>query len=578
MDFDSKVSGRLEFLYGSEKKSRILNQLKELIAKYNFEVKEEPSPTNSWDEEDTILITYGDTVLPKNGQSNTLQPLEDFIVNHVGHVINTIHILPFFPFSSDEGFSVVNYREVREDLGEWEDIERLANDYKLMADLVINHTSRFSQWFENFQMGEEPGKDYFIEVDPTTDLSKVTRPRNSPLFTSVKTEDGLKYVWTTFSDDQIDVDFTNPDVLLEYIDIFLFYISKGIRLIRLDAVAYLWKEIGTTSIHLEETHEVIKLLRDIADHIDPQITLISETNVPFDKNISYFGNGDEAHMIYQFSLPPLLVHAILTENAQYLTDWAAELPDPQEGCTFFNFTASHDGIGIRPCEGLIPQEEFDYLVESTEERGGFVSYKKNADGSQSPYELNITYFDIFSELGEESADLQVKRYMCSQIIMLSLQGVPGIYFHNLTATHNYMDGVTETGEKRAINRKQWPKDELESELQKSSGTTYQVLDRYKELLQIRKQHPAFSPEAPQEVLDIAPHFFVLQRKSEEEEILCISNVSRDEQSIDRSELQSFVGDETYLKNLLRGKVQSIDPELQLEPFETVWLVENSEES
>lgn len=571
MSFDDTALRRLEFLYGSEQNRDLLNRIKKLVDKYDFTLTDTASSRAPWTEEDAILITYGDVLLPKNGVKNKLQALEGFIEKWLGNAINTVHILPFFPSSSDQGFSVIDYLKVREDLGDWEDIEALSKKYNVMADLVINHTSRFSDWFENYQMGKAPGKDYFIEVDPSTDLSNVTRPRSSPLLTTVKTNRGMQYVWTTFSDDQIDLNFTNPDVLIEFIDIFLFYLSKGINLIRLDAIAYLWKEIGTNSIHLEETHEVIKLFRDIVDHIDPDITLITETNVPFDENINYFGEGDEAHMIYQFSLPPLLLHAILTENGQYLTQWAKGLPEPRKGCTYFNFTASHDGIGVRPLEGLVPDEEFDYLIKSAKDRGGFVSYKKDKDNSQSPYELNITYYDAFAEPGKKDTQFQVKRYLCSQIITLSLQGVPGVYFHNLTATKNHLEGVTETGEKRAINRKQWEEQELEEHLSQSNDITHYILSRYKELLQIRKQHPAFSPTAKQEVLDLGKEFFALRRASEEENILCISNITNAHRSLDRKSLIPYIAEADTYTNILTGDQRTIEEELQLKPFQTVWL-------
>lgn len=573
MSLESKALKRLDFLYGSDVSSGLLAEIKNLIEKYRYEILETPPERKPLSQEDAVLITYGDVILPKNGSTNKLQTLADFLTNRLGDTVNSVHILPFFQSSSDQGFSVMDYKKVRDDLGQWDDIEELAKEYRVMADLVINHTSRFSDWFENYQIREEPGRDYFIEIDPSADLSNVIRPRSSPLLTAVKTSDGLRYVWTTFSDDQIDLDFSNPDVLLEFIDIFLFYLSKGIKMVRLDAIAYLWKKVGTNSIHLEETHQVVKLFRDIVDHIDPDVTLITETNVPFDENVSYFGDGDEAHMIYQFSLPPLLLHAILTENSEYLSRWAADLPEPPEGCTYFNFTASHDGIGVRPLEGLVPDEEFNYLVQGMKDRGGFVSYKQNSDGSQSPYELNITFYDAFSEPGQKDTDLQVQRYLCSQIIMLSLKGVPGIYFHNLTATQNYIEGVTETGVKRDINRKQWKKDELEKHLKSTTNTGFKVLNEYKRILKIRKQHPAFSPTAEQEVLDLNDNFFGICRQSEQENeaILCISNITGKERSIPFKKLQNYVNGDEKLLNLLEDEKRSVNPDLFLKPFESVWL-------
>lgn len=572
MNFDDKVADRLENLYGPEQKFELLAQIKKLIAGYEFVPEEEKSSTRSWSQNDAVLITYGDVITPQNGIRNKLQTLTEFITDRLGDAVNTVHILPFFPSSSDKGFSVINYKEVRDDLGQWSDIEFLSQRYNVMADLVINHTSRFSDWFENYQIRKDPGKDYFIEVDSTTDLSKVTRPRSSSLLTTVETSDGLRYVWSTFSADQIDLDFSNPDVLLEFLDIFLFYLSKGIKFIRLDAVAYLWKKIGTDSIHLDETHEVVKLFRDIADHINQDIALITETNVPFEENVSYFGNGDEAHMIYQFSLPPLLLHAILTENAEYLSSWAQDLPDPPEGCTYFNFTASHDGIGVRPLEGLVPDEDFDYLIDSTEARGGFVSFKTDSDGSKSPYELNITYFDAFSEPGKEVTELQFKRYFCSQIIMLGLKGVPGVYFHNITATRNYSRGVAETGERRTINRKQWGENELKNRLDSSVSVTSRTLERYRNLLKIRKKHSAFSPEASQEIINFGSDFFAFLRHDIKggEKILCVSNVTRKSQSIPAKAFKDiFKGDQ--VKDILSSEQRDLRPGLDLCPFQTVWL-------
>ncbi|WP_372635622.1 sugar phosphorylase [Fodinibius sp.] len=575
MVFEQKVLEHLRVIYDRDTAEALVDRIKGLLEEYEFRVLEKQDYYPSWSEQDAILIAYADVINQNGHTKHKIRFLDDFLGRYLDDAVNSVHILPFFPSSSDEGFSVIDYKQVREDLGEWSDVEHLAGKYRLMADLVINHTSRFSEWFENYQMRKEPGKDYFIEIDPTVNLSQVIRPRSSPLYTAVETSNGLCHVWTTFSDDQIDLDFSNPEVLLEFIDIFLFYLSKGIRLIRLDAIAYLWKEIGTTSIHLEKTHHVVKLFRDIVDHIDTDAVLLTETNVPFEENVSYFGEGDEAHMIYQFSLPPLLLHALLTENSQYLAEWAGELPEPPEGCTYFNFTASHDGIGVRPLEGLVPEDEFDYLMESTKERGGFVSYKTNSDGTQSPYELNITYFDAFSEPGREETELQMKRYLCSQIIMLSLQGVPGIYFQNLVASNNYIAGVLKKGEKRSINRKKWSYEELISRVEDESDPAHIVLNFYKKALNIRKEHPAFNPEAEQEVLDLGSDLFAFTRTAvrQEEEILIISNIAGKQVRVPGADLSSFTGtkEQKEVTDLLKGEVRSVSPELILEPFETVWL-------
>jgi sucrose phosphorylase len=576
---EEEILTHLTFLYEEQEAVGCLAKIEELFVRYGFSLQTPLQSSSGWDETDAVLITYGDVIQNKSHPDvPRLRFLEWFLDEYLQDVISTVHILSFYPSSSDAGFSVMDYKQVREDLGDWNEIERLAEKYRLMADMVINHASRFGEWFSNYQKGEEPGKDYFIEAEPGEDLSATTRPRNSPLLTSVQTLNGVRYVWTTFSDDQIDLDFSNPDVLVEFIDIFLFYYSRGIRVFRLDAVAYLWKKRGTSCINLQETHQIVKLFRFLGECLDPEITLITETNVPFEQNVSYFSNGDEAQMIYQFSLPPLLLHAILTEQASYLTKWASGLPSPPEGCLYFNFTASHDGIGVRPLEGLVPQAEFQYLIKGTKERGGFISYSENTDNDNSdgqpiPYELNITYFDAFEEPGTPRTDLQIKRYMCSQIVALSLQGVPGIYFHNLTATKNNSQGVSKSGVKRDINRKQWDQQELKRCIENPDEAEYCPLEEYKELLAKRANHPAFHPQSPQKVVDINDQLFVLLRgEYEREKVVVISNFSSQETVIKAEKLQKIHLSGTTKQEIISGEKMNIKKGLKLQGFQTVWLI------
>lgn len=562
-----------EFVYGADQAERCLQRFKELVDRYSLSLYEKQEPRKRWSEKDILLITYGDSIVETKRKDHKLQTLRAFLEEHLKETITALHILPFFPYSSDKGFSVIDYKKVREDLGSWSDIEELASEYNLMADLVVNHISSKSTWFQNFLEGKTPGKEYFIDVDPESNLSMVTRPRSTPLLTEVETSEGKKHVWSTFSDDQIDLDFSNPDVLFEMIDIFLFYISKGVNIIRLDAIAYLWKHLGTNSIHRPETHRIVKLFREIVEYVNHSPTLITETNVPFEENISYFGDGDEAHMIYQFSLPPLLLHAILTENAEYLQNWANNLPEPPEGCTYFNFTASHDGIGVRPLEGLIPEVEFYELVEGVKERGGHVSYKENTDGTESPYELNITYFDAFRDPEGDNLELQYRRYLCSQIIMMSLQGLPAIYIHNLTATYNDHNQVTETGVKRDINRKQWLYDDLQERLHDEQSMTHRVFYRLKELIAIRKQQPAFSPLAEQTVLDKDNDLFTVLRSSNEieSEILVVANVTGQEKTLRRADIQEPADLSHPVEDLVSGSTIPGDQEIEMKPFQVMWL-------
>lgn len=525
-----------------------------------------------WTERDTVLITYGDMV-QREGEK-PLRTLEAFLAKHLSEgEIRGVHILPFCPYSSDDGFSVIDYREVDPELGTWDDVMRIAKHYKLMADIVLNHVSRRSQWFLDYVSGVLPAADYFIEVSPEEDLSSVVRPRNRPLLAATNTRNGIRHVWTTFSEDQIDLDFRNPDVLFEFLDILFFYITRGAQIFRLDAIAYLWKRLGTACIHLPETHEVVKLFRDVLELIAPNAVLITETNVPHKENISYFGHGDETHMVYQFSLPPLLLHALQTGNGRHLTQWAKSLGAPYPGCTYLNFTASHDGIGVRPLEGLVPREEFDRVVQNVRERGGHVSTKTNSDGTESPYELNITYFDAL-RAPDDDDPTHIDRFLCSQAIALALQGIPAVYFHSLVGTRNDHEGVEQKGYPRAINRHKWDADEIEALLEDGKAIHAKVLRRYKAMLAVRTAHPAFHPDADQRILEVGDSFFVLIRSAPNgsEEVLAVHNLTEQTVPLDLERVAiDFARGDGWRDLLSDARVDGDQPRFDLPPYAVLWL-------
>ena len=480
--------------------------------------------------------------------------------------------MPFFPSSSDEGFSVIDYRAVDPQLGTWDDIKLLGKDFHLMVDLVLNHVSNRSQWFQDYIGNVAPARDYFITIEPKTDLSAVIRPRTTPLLTQVTTAHGESSVWTTFSSDQIDLNYSNIDVLLEMIDILLGYISYGAVIIRLDAIAYLWKDINTQCVNLPETHEVVKLLRDVVDNVTQGVMLLTETNVPQDENYSYFGNGDEAHMIYQFCLPPLILYTIQAGSSRQLCKWATELTPPPEGCSFLNFTASHDGIGVRPLEGLLEEGEIEQLAQTIRNCGGFVNCRSGENGKEIPYELNITYFDALKDISRPDDLLwQVRRFLCSQLIMLCLRGIPAIYFHSLTASQNNNEGVSKTGENRAINRYRWQNQELRDLLENPTSTTARVFDIYTDILTKRSLYPAFHPDTPQEIVPSPDSFFVVLRTPEDDDpITCLNNVTREKQQIKLSSLSSALDDRGSAWDIIVEK--EVGETIELEPYQCSWLI------
>lgn len=526
-----------------------------------------------WDHRDIMLISYGDSIF--EDETPPLETLHKFINKYLKGTVNAIHILPFFPYSSDDGFSVIDFRKVNPDLGDWSHIQTIANDYKLMADLVINHVSRESLWFYDFVGNIKPACDYFIEHHPDTDVSMVTRPRNTPLLVPVNTHRGTRYLWATFSEDQIDLNFSNPDVLLEFIDIFLGYLSNGAKLIRLDAIAFLWKELGTSCIHLEQTHEVVKLLRTLINHFYPDRILLTETNVPHDENISYFGQGDEAHMVYQFPLPPLLLHALNRGTSENLYNWAKSLPVLPENSTYLNFTASHDGIGLRALEGIVTQKEVDDLLDCMHRFGGFVSMKANKDGDDTPYEVNISLFDAMQGTRRGPDQWQVQRFLCSQAVMFCLQGIPAVYINSLTATPNDLLGVEVTGRTRSINRKKWQYDELVSQLQATHTPNHEVFNAVKELMSIRIKQACFHPDASQIIIDAGNSIFAVLRLDTKtgQCLLALNNVTASPQVVALGEHTELLRI-NFWKDIISNKMLS-EPlsETTLEPYQVMWLVE-----
>ncbi len=563
-----RIRKRLEYLYGPDWCDPLLERLDMFFGRYGLGMGETATKSR-WSEKDVILITYADMV--QSDDDTPLHTLTRFCRKRLKSAISTVHILPFSPYSSDDGFSVIDYREVNPPFGSWEDVASLGEDFYLMFDLVLNHCSAKSAWFDDFIAGIAPGRGFFKTADPSQDYSKVVRPRSLPLLTAFDTRNGKRHVWTTFSADQVDLDFSNPDVLFEFLDILMYYVYRGASTIRLDAIAFLWKELGTTCLHLPQTHEVVKLFRDFLEMIAPDVILLTETNVPHQENISYFGDGDEAHMVYQFSLPPLLLHALITGSGAYLTEWAGNLDPPPSGCTYFNFTASHDGVGVRPLEGLIPDKELKALVEGVRKRGGLVSTRRLSDGTDKPYELNISYFDALSDEDDRHEKMHIARFLCSQTIMCAMQGIPGIYFHSLIATHNNHAGVKETGQNRTINRRKWQLDELKDVL--GRRTVHQrVFKAYGDLLKRRCECPAFHPEAAQIVHHLGNEIFALSRvdPTTGSQVLCLHNLVDRKISVDLSETIH----PAHSVDVLTGDgVQIRKDQLTLKPYECVWLAE-----
>lgn len=480
-------------------------------------------------ERDALLIAYGDML----GGPNGIGRLRDFLVRRAKGLFSFVHLLPFYPYSSDDGFSVIDYRAVDERVGDWAGIERLGSDFRLAFDLVLNHGSVRSDSFKAFLAGTPPYASWYLTRPAGYDSSKVFRPRTHPLLTPFTKADGTTvFVWTTFSADQADFDFGNPEVLLEFFRVFLEYAERGARLVRLDAIAFLWKEDGTPCLHHAKTHAAVKLFRAAVDALGLDVVILTETNVPHKDNISYFGDGDEAHMVYNFALPPLLLHAAVSGDAGPLRAWAESLPAPGTGPVFLNFTASHDGIGVGPARGLIDEAAFRQTMEETVRRGGRISYK-DTPGGPVPYELNCVYLDAVSP-PEADDETRSRAFLATQAAMLALAGLPAVYFHSWIGSRNWKEGPELRGFNRAVNREKPDAAAVEAELSDPATLRARVHAGFRRLLEFRAARPAFAPECGQRILAADGAVFALVRgpDSQGRSTLCAQNLGPEAASLE----------------------------------------------
>ncbi|WP_414163552.1 sugar phosphorylase [Superficieibacter sp. BNK-5] len=515
-----------------------------------------------WDESDVVLITYADQF--HQAEQKPLAVFNQFYQKWFKSVFSHVHLLPFCPWSSDDGFSVMDYHRVAPESGDWNDIAELKTQTKLMFDFVCNHMSAKSEWFNNY-LQQKPGfENFFIEMDPETDLSAVTRPRALPLLTPFTLSDGsVRHLWTTFSEDQIDLNYACPEVLLTMVDVLLHYLLQGADYIRLDAVGFMWKTPGTSCIHLEKTHLLIKLFRAIADAVAPGTVIITETNVPHKDNISYLGNGsDEAHMVYQFSLPPLVLHSVHRQDATALCRWAQSLTLPSDKTTWFNFLASHDGVGLNPLRGILPEDDILQLVDKLQQQGALVNWKNNPDGSRSPYEINVTYMDALSRQ-DDNDDERLARFMLAHAILLTFPGVPAVYIQSIMGSRNDYAGVEKLGYNRAINRQKYDATEIEQQLFTSDSLRSRAYHILSQLIVLRRQNKAFHPDSQFTIQTLNPSVLLITRTANNgEEITALFNISDKEQHVDANVQGGFD---------LINKHVVMDTSVTLRPWQVTWI-------
>jgi sucrose phosphorylase len=585
--YSVKIKKKLRILYGEKKSKKSYKEIRRLLKVYHAHKTQEMiewekgiKKENRISEKDAILITYGDLI--NDSEKPPLETLSEISTKYFKSAFNTIHILPFFPYSSDRGFAILDFEEVDPNLGTWDDILNLKNHFRLMFDGVFNHVSSKSRWFQEFLNQNEDYQDFFTVFTTTKRISPdhlnlIIRPRTSDILTDFNTLNGSRLVWTTFSHDQVDLNFHNPKVLEKIIEILLMYIRRGADIIRLDAVAYLWEELGTSCAHLDQNHITIQLLRDILDAVAPHVALITETNVSHDDNIKYFGDGsNEAQMVYNFALPPLVLHTFQTENCSKLSDWASNLNPISKTATYFNFLDSHDGIGVMAVKGILTKEEIEMMALRILENGGYISFKDEGDGTVSPYEFNITWFSAINREDDKvPVDLQVKRYIASRSIALIIMGVPGIYLHGLFGSKNEAEQVIIEKDRRSINRKNISKAELLKALDNKNSTIHKITNEITYLLKIRKSESAFHPNAKQKIIQISNAIFCVKRISVDKKntVIAYVNVTNKNQNF-RLDLKNEDLNNLRWKDIITGneiKLNKQNLEIPLKPYDIGWL-------
>ena len=568
-----RIHEHLQRLYGREIAAAYYPRMLRLCEGFAARLADRPRP-QPVDQDDVLLITYGDQI--REPDRRPLQSLREFISEHLGDLVSGVHLLPHFPSTSDDGFAVSDYFSVDPQLGTWRDVLRLSRDVDVMFDAVVNHTSASATWFRRWTRDEEAFRDFYLALDPETDTSAVVRPRTSPLLTPFETARGQEWVWTTFSSDQVDLAYSNPEVLLAVSEVLLTYVEHGARLLRLDAIAFLWKRLGTSCVHLPETHEVVKLWRTILDAVAPGTLIVTETNVPHTENVSYFGDGtDEAHFVYQFPLPPLTLAAFHLADASALGEWVASLSTPSTQTSFLNFLGCHDGIGLRPAEGILTPGEIEHLCELSRAHGGGVSYRAQSDGTMSPYELNTVFFDALNPVDVDEPEVRrVKRFLAAHAILLALAGVPLLYVQAALGSRNWLEGVRRTGRLRTINRQKFDRVDLEAELAEPTSRRRQVLDGLRPLVAARRAEPAFHPSGPQRVLSTPPPVLGLERTSPDgaRRVIALTNVSGRPQPVRLGPERAFA---TGFTDVLDGRTFRGDAdgvlEVGLAPYGIRWL-------
>ena len=438
-----------------------------------------------------MLITYADSM------GNNLSDLAAVMDKHFKDAVGGIHILPFFPSSGDRGFAPMDYHVVDSAFGDWDDIEKLADDYYLMADYMINHISAKSEYYKDFLQKKDDSKyrdlfirykDFWDNGEPTeAEVDAIYKRKPRAPYVDANFADGTtEKVWCTFDEQQIDIN-CKSETAKEFIRDNLVDLCKhGLALIRLDAFAYATKKAGSSCFFIEP--DVWELMDGCQKIVEPYgVTLLPEIHEHYTMQQKIASHD---YYVYDFALPMLLINGLYYGQSQYLKHWLDICPRKQ-----FTTLDTHDGIGVVDVKDLLPDDEIERTKEDIFKFGANVKkiYNTAAYNNLDIYQVNCSYY---SALGDDD-----DAYLLARAVQFFAPGIPQVYYVGLLAGKNDLQLLEETKVGRNINRHYYKLDEIDKEVERP------VVKKLLELMKFRNEHPAFDGE------------FILEDCSDEELII-----------------------------------------------------------
>jgi sucrose phosphorylase len=422
-----------------------------------------------------MLITYADSM------GKNLQETQELLNAHFKGIVGGVHILPFYPSSADRGFAPMDYQVVDPAFGGWDDVKQISDNFYTMYDFMVNHISRSSAYYKDFQQNKDASKyaDLFIRYkdfwpggEPTeeqVDLIYKRKPR-APYIDITFADGTTEKIWCTFDEEQVDINMytqTTLDFVKENLTVLA---ERGAKIIRLDAFAYATKKVDTNCFFIEpDTWEMLDYCKDIlAPH---GVEILPEIHEHYSIQLKL---AEKGYWVYDFALPMLVLHALHSGRSDRLANWLNICPRKQ-----FTTLDTHDGIGVVDVADLMTQEEIDETKENLFTKGANVKkiYNTMAYNNLDIYQLNCTYY---SALGDND-----DAYVLARALQFFTPGIPQVYYVGLLAGANDLALLEETKVGRNINRHYFSKEEVVENLQRP------VLKRLFKLMEFRNTYKAF---------------------------------------------------------------------------------------